>query len=230
MNEVIDFSDLEKLYVGDNLLPRQIADIKGCHPATVRRYLRKQGIPLRREVIDWSDLKTLYVDKLMSTNEIAKLKGTQRRIVRRHLRQLGIPRRDRSQGQLASWKGDRRKIRNILLGKENPSWNGGKKHKGTNGYITVWCPEHPYSHHGRVYEHRLVVEKRIGRYLRPWEIVHHLDGIKDHNEDSNLELLASQTEHLPSILMLRTIHKLEEEVARLRCENKRRLDNADSFR
>jgi HNH endonuclease len=71
-----------------------------------------------------------------------------------------------------------------------------------NGYILVLAPDHPYANsHGHVLEHRLVVEKVLGRHLLPSEHVHHINRDKTDNRPENLQVL-SPSEHM-------RIHKRE---------------------
>lgn len=80
-------------------------------------------------------------------------------------------------------------------GKNHPRWNGGR-HKSTYGYILIYAPNHPYRDcHGYIFEHRLIMEKKLGRYLKTDEIVHHANGIKTDNRIENLELVLSRSEH-----------------------------------
>jgi len=72
-------------------------------------------------------------------------------------------------------------------GKYNPNFNGGK-YIDDKGYVRVLMPEHPSENHGYVYEHRLVMEAIVGRYLEPWETVHHINEIKIDNRKANLFL------------------------------------------
>ena len=68
-------------------------------------------------------------------------------------------------------------------------WKGGKSILKT-GYIYIYFPLHPFScKKGYVMEHRLVMEKQIGRYLHRWEVVHHINRIRDDNRLENLELM-----------------------------------------
>lgn len=65
---------------------------------------------------------------------------------------------------------------------------GGRTHHKA-GYLMVRAPEHPRATwHGYVFEHILVMEERLGRYLDEDETVHHLNGIRDDNRPENLEL------------------------------------------
>ena len=66
----------------------------------------------------------------------------------------------------------------------------------SNGYMALFIPGHPHSFgRGYVYEHRYLMECKIGRYLEKKEIVHHLDGNKTNNDIDNLELCNSISEH-----------------------------------
>lgn len=60
-----------------------------------------------------------------------------------------------------------------------------------NGYRLLFLPDHPKAMSnsnwvGYVYEHIVVVEKRMGRPLARNEVVHHLDGNRSNNRWENL--------------------------------------------
>ena len=81
-------------------------------------------------------------------------------------------------------------------GEQNCFWKGGRS-LDADGYVLLKCPKHPHANrNGYVREHRLLMEKKIGRYLHREEIVHHIDGDKSNNSIENLELHSSNGEHL----------------------------------
>lgn len=85
-------------------------------------------------------------------------------------------------------------------GDVNPAWKGGR-YLDDDGYVMIYAPDHPYADKaGRVREHRLVMERELGRYLLPTEVVDHNDGQRANNDPSNLTLYASNAEHLTATL------------------------------
>lgn len=66
--------------------------------------------------------------------------------------------------------------------------NGKPARLDPNGYVLLWEPQHPNkSMKGWQYEHRLVMEQALGRYLDSSEHVHHDHGVaKDDNRIENL--------------------------------------------
>lgn len=73
-------------------------------------------------------------------------------------------------------------------GENSHTWNGGRIDK--KGYVMIHSPEHPRAkaNGGYVFEHILVMEEKLGRYLEDDENVHHLYGIRDDNRIEHLEL------------------------------------------
>jgi len=55
--------------------------------------------------------------------------------------------------------------------------------------------EHPYARKGFVAQHRLVMEKKLKRYLKPTEQVHHISMVKTDNDIKNLDLFSGNTDH-----------------------------------
>ena len=95
------------------------------------------------------------------------------------------------------WKENRK-------GVKNPHWKGGEI-KSSQGYIFILQPKHPLAlKSGYVKRANLVMEKMIGRCLKPGEIVHHkgvnfpLGSFENRQDDSpeNLRLFLNRSEHV----------------------------------
>jgi hypothetical protein len=90
----------------------------------------------------------------------------------------------------------KKKLSFINTGSKHPQWKGGKIICKTWGYVFIKQPNHPFCNkQGYVREHRLVVEKQIGRYLFPKEKTHHL-GAKDDNRPQMLMAFINNGIHM----------------------------------
>ncbi len=64
-------------------------------------------------------------------------------------------------------------------------------------YILEYKPKHPcHQRGGWIFQHRIVMEKYLGRYLTRDERIHHENGMKTDNRIENLKLFANHSEHL----------------------------------
>lgn len=74
-------------------------------------------------------------------------------------------------------------------------WKGGRIK--CDRYIRIYAPDHPFCRKDKyVYEHRLVVEDNLGRFLLPEEEIHHIDGDKHNNKLENLMLFPNRSAHI----------------------------------
>ena len=112
------------------------------------------------------------------------------------------------------------------------TWNGGRK-QNHSGYVMVHLyKDSPYfsmaDANGYVFEHRLVMAEHLGRCLMNYEIVHHRDSIKSHNEITNLYLTdASNHNTLVEAVIKRQdamIVNLKEEINQLKNQLSKTID------
>ena len=164
-----------KVMTGD-----QMANRLGCSPDSVNLRLRAIGAPHPR--IAWPEdavLREYYEADKLSGKAIARLIGCTSAAVYERLRKIGVT----VNRELKRTSGRQPRKRKLMR-------------KGS-GYMLVYVPDHPNATcGGYVLEHRLVMEKKLGRYLTREEVVHHLDDNPANNHPDNLELFANNGLHL----------------------------------
>ena len=167
-----------------------VAEMLGVSETWVSRLVRGQGqesdyMTTRERALEGRDEELRALHALgWSCPRIAQALSTSAETVRKELKALGLQRRPPGS----------------QLGEDNPSWRGGR-HIDKQGYVLLRAVDHPHANsNGYVREHRLVMERVLGRRLLPTEVVHHKDGNRQNNAPENLEVFQSNAEHLGETL------------------------------
>lgn len=113
---------------------------------------------------------------------------------------------------------------------KNVFWRGGRT-VDKQGYVLVKAPGHPHAgRSGYVREHRLVMERKLGRLLERHEVVDHIDGNTANNDPENLRLFASNGDHLRVTLKGRRPNWTAEGLVRMRSRRQRSTTLPDANR
>lgn len=169
----------------------------------MRYLLDVEGLKLRGKLSGVSReefIQMYHIDELSSI-DIAKKLNCAKCSVLRKMEKLNIPRRtvgealsEREMPQEVKKKISKT-MKMIQQGERHSSWKGGRI-VNSSGYMLVWKKDHPFAgNKGYVFEHRLVAEKILGRYLTHEEVIHHIDNNPLNNSPKNLMLCRNNGEH-----------------------------------
>ena len=198
--------DIAKLYFEQKLSSTQIAPLVGMSQSGVSYYLRSHGfVPRTRgeatkiairiygrqnKNIDRQQVVKMYVEDKMTAADIGKKVGLTAGAIYSILKVRGVKTRSFKEAHYTKYPLGRK-------GDLAANWQGGIRRVGkSRAYVGIYNPAHPYaSKDSYVMEHRLVMEKHLGRYLTPIEVVNHINGVKDDNRLENLQLLPDRGTH-----------------------------------
>ena len=123
----------------------------------------------------WGNKKEVVLDKRRSPERREKIRQSQ----------LGHKMSEKTREAL-------RRGREKQKGSGHWHWRGGRW-LDKRGYVRIYVGDHPDSHKNYRLEHAVVMEKFLGRKLKPKEGIHHKNGIKTDNRLENLMLVVNET-------------------------------------
>ncbi len=176
------------IYVYVILTPKGLCDILGVEENMKYKQLLTKSYLIQE-----------YVNNHKSTYVIAKQLKCGHMTVFRYLKKFNIQTRKQSEYKKYFTIEHMKKFmaghKSKCTGKNHYKFKGRKLH--AKGYILIYIPSHPNCiNNNYILEHRLVMEKYLGRYLTRIEVVHHENEIEDDNRIKNLKLFKNNKEHL----------------------------------
>lgn len=185
---------LKQKYLIEKLSSTQIAKLVGTGHSVILCWLRRFKIPVRTLLeshpqkvrLSKEFLQKEYWEKDKSFEMIGREHGLSYTTIQYWFNRYKLPRKLNTD-------------RSHMIGSRNKKWKGGT-YITPDGYRYILSPGHPRKSGGTklrpyVPEQVLVMEKELGRFLLPIEVVHHKNGIKLNNDISNLQLMKNETEH-----------------------------------
>ena len=180
---------LQEIYSQEGMTLEKMCPLVGCDsPRKLSELLRNRGIVIdRNKNLSYKKrgnrtdeefkkyLEQEYTKKKKSISRIAKESGVQPSVISRYLDKYEIKKRT---------LGEQR------TGRNSGTWKGGKRIT-SSGYIERRVFNHPNANsRGCKYEHQMVAELKLGRYLKEGEVAHHIDLNKSNNDFSNIVVLS----------------------------------------
>lgn len=167
---MISKEELYKLYWIDGMSCTQIAKLSGVVFQTIQSWMVRFDIPRRP-----------YGTKGLKLPSRHQSEETKEKIRKAHL------------GMKLSPYAKKIAIKNLKSGKgdKHASWKGGSFLR-SDGYEMIYAPNTSiYVNRNHRLEHRVVMEKYLGRPIKPTEHIHHINGIKTDNRIENLKLISN---------------------------------------
>lgn len=188
----------------------EISKMFNCSNVTILNILKKNNIKIRnnREAQllfghkgeknpNFKHGRTCYPNYCMDCGKLIDKQGRSKRCPKceqsKNPKRKGIKHSKRSKdliGIKSKEKFTKEYLENIKIKHE------GLKKRSIGGYTLIKSYEHPNRNsHNDVFEHRLVMENHLGRYLKKEEVIHHIDENRTNNNIENLYLCKNISNH-----------------------------------